>query len=278
MELVIPLIEESLQPPAKEYFEEDGLILYVYCSNGADGRWAKSLHNATSFNHPSPEKGLIRLLPGLMGMVGENLDLLVTSLDLLDSYLLLDAAGILEVRPFPFSFVCASWRQINGANLCTTLYKSLTATKLPAAQLNRVLTTISLLIRTSPLSSLAHLLLDSGIFQHAITALDDDKASGLVLASYLEILARIAMIDPNVFLQMVAETARRGGRDEVKDLEIVLDAIWRNFDYVGEARMRKMVAMGAGALLTTVSLSFLGPLSLRVQYVKRADDRVIETA
>ena len=99
MELVIPLIEESLQPPAKEYFEEDGLILYVYISDAADGRWAKSLHNATSYNHPSPEKGLIRLLPGLMGMVGENLDLLVTSLDLLDSYLLLDAAGILQVCP-----------------------------------------------------------------------------------------------------------------------------------------------------------------------------------
>lgn len=29
MDLVIPLIEESLIPPAKEYFEEDGLILYV---------------------------------------------------------------------------------------------------------------------------------------------------------------------------------------------------------------------------------------------------------
>jgi hypothetical protein len=41
-------------------------------------------------------------------MVGENLDLLVTSLDLLDSYLLLDAAGILEVGPSPFSFVFAS--------------------------------------------------------------------------------------------------------------------------------------------------------------------------
>jgi len=99
MELVIPLIEESLQPPAKEYFEEDGLILYVFCRDGANFRWAKSLHNATSFNHPSSEKGLIRLLPGLMGMVGENLDLLVTSLDLLDSYLLLDAAGILQVSP-----------------------------------------------------------------------------------------------------------------------------------------------------------------------------------
>lgn len=66
-----------------------------------DGRWAKSLHNATSFNQPSPEKGLVRLFPGLMGMVGENLDLLVTSLDLLDSYILLDAAEILQVRPSP---------------------------------------------------------------------------------------------------------------------------------------------------------------------------------
>lgn len=61
------------------------------------------------------------------------------------------------------------------------------------------------------------------------------------------------MIDPNVFLEMVAETARRGGRNPEKDLEVVLDAMWRNFDYVGEARMRKVVAMGAGALLTTVS-------------------------
>ena len=96
-------------------------------------------------------------------------------------------------------------------------------------------------------------MLDAGIFQHAITALDDDKASGLILASYLEILSRIAMIDPNVFLEMVAETARRGSRNPEKDLEVVLDAMWRNFDYVGEARMRKVVAMGAGALLTTVS-------------------------
>jgi len=27
MELVIPLIEESLRPPAKDFFEEDGIAL-----------------------------------------------------------------------------------------------------------------------------------------------------------------------------------------------------------------------------------------------------------
>jgi hypothetical protein len=63
------------------------------------------------------------------------------------------------------------------------------------------------------------------------------------------------MVDPNVFLQMVAETARRNGREGDKQLDEVLDALWRNFDYVGGARERKAVAMGAGALLTTVSCS-----------------------
>ena len=36
MDLVIPLIEESLVPPAKEFFEEDGLALY------ADRTWTVS--------------------------------------------------------------------------------------------------------------------------------------------------------------------------------------------------------------------------------------------
>lgn len=65
------------------------------------------------------------------------------------------------------------------------------------------------------------------------------------------------MSDPAIFLQMVAECARREGRDGHKMLEETLDAIWRNFDYVADARGRKAVAMGAGALLTTVSWTLL---------------------
>jgi hypothetical protein len=117
----------------------------------------------------------------------------------------------------------------------------------------RLLTTLSLLVRTSPLDVLAPQLLESGIFQHILTALEDDTASGIILAAYLEILARIAMIGAGVFLQMVDHAARVAGRDTHKALEEVLDAIWRNFDYVGEARMRKAVAMGVGSLLVTVS-------------------------
>ncbi|WWC59902.1 uncharacterized protein I303_102464 [Kwoniella dejecticola CBS 10117] len=227
MELVIPLIEESLQPPAKDFFEEDGLIL-----------WQTALWNAASPYQPTRETGLIRLLPGLLAMLGDNMDLLSKLLPLLDSYLLLDSAGI---------------TQNYGEAITSTFARALTTSKPNAEAISRILVTVTLLVRTAPLSQLAPLLLHSGIFQHIATALEDDKASGLILAAYLEILSRIAMLDPNIFLQMVAESARSQHKEGAKVLEEVLDALWRNFDYVGETRMRKAVAMGAGALLTTVA-------------------------
>ena len=112
---------------------------------------------------------------------------------------------------------------------------------------------MSLLVRTAPIPTLAPLLLDSGLFQFSLKALEDDKAAGLILAAHLEILTRIGLRDPSVFIQMVEESARREGKNGHQVLEETLDALWRNFDYVGDAPGRKTVAMGVGALLTTVS-------------------------
>jgi len=60
-------------------------------------RWQAGLYNAASPYQPAAETGLIRLFPGLLGILGENMDLLSKMLDLLDSYLLLDAAGVTQV-------------------------------------------------------------------------------------------------------------------------------------------------------------------------------------
>ncbi|ORY25236.1 armadillo-type protein [Naematelia encephala] len=225
MELAIPLIEESMRPPANAYFEEDGVAL-----------WQSSLYNAVSLYEPTRETGLISIFPGLLGVLADNMDTIKTMLTIYDSYLLLDAPGI-----------CQTY----GSAMCSTLAKALTTSKPNSDNTKRILISLSLLIRVAPLGPLALLLLDSGIFQFILAALEDDKASGLILAAYLDLLARIALLDPQIFLQMVSETARRQGRDESKVLEEVLDALWRNFDYVGEARMRKVVAMGAARLLTT---------------------------
>ncbi|OWZ26235.1 hypothetical protein C361_07067 [Cryptococcus neoformans Tu259-1] len=225
MELVIPLIEESLQPPAKEFFEEDGLIL-----------WQTALYNSASPYQPSPETGLIRILPGLLLMLGSNLDLLPKLLSLLDSYLLLDPVGI---------------SQAHGQAIASNLATALSTSNGNESAVICILATVSLWTRIAPLPVISSLLLQAGIFHHITTALEDDKASGLILAAYLEILSRIAMNNPNVFLQMVEESAKIQSQDVHKLLEEILDAVWRNFDYVGETRLRKVVAMGVGNLLLT---------------------------
>lgn len=63
----------------------------------ADSRWEVALRNSTSLYQPSHERGLIRLLPGLLLSVGENMDTLACMLGLLNSYILLDAPGIMRV-------------------------------------------------------------------------------------------------------------------------------------------------------------------------------------
>lgn len=225
MELVIPLIEESLQSPAKDYFEEDGIIL-----------WQTALWNAASPYQPTAETGLARLIPGLLNAVSENMDLLTKLLPLLDSYILLDPPGLIQ------NF---------GADACKALMSALTTSGKNAENVHRTLETIGLLVHIAPLEQLAGAFVNAGLFQHILQALEDDKASGTTLAAYLHILSRIALRDPAMFLLFVGEQARRNSRDERKLLEEVLDALWRNFDYVGGARSRKTVAMGAGALVTT---------------------------
>ncbi|WVO24261.1 uncharacterized protein IAS62_005625 [Cryptococcus decagattii] len=225
MELVIPLIEESLQPPAKEFFEEDGLIL-----------WQTALYNSASPYQPSSETGLIRILPSLLFVLGSNLDLLPNLLSLLDSYLLLDPIGI---------------SQAHGQAIASNLATALSASAGNESAIIRILATVSLWTRIAPLPVISSLLLQAGIFHHITTALEDDKASGLILAAYLEILCRIAMSNPNIFLQMVEESATIQSQDVHKLLEEILDAVWRNFDYVGDTRLRKVVAMGVGNLLLT---------------------------
>ncbi|GMK54406.1 hypothetical protein CspeluHIS016_0109920 [Cutaneotrichosporon spelunceum] len=225
MELVIPLIQESLQPPAKDFFEEDGIIL-----------WQTALWNAASPYQPTPQTGLISLVPGLIVAVGQNMDLLLRLLPLLDSYILLDAAGLVEQF---------------GLGICQALLKAIDTSGRTQNNVVGCLATVQTLVHAAPLQALAPGLLDSGLYNRVLTALEDDKASGTILAGYLAILARIAIRDQALFFQLAEEQARRNGREPHKQLEEIFDAMWRNFDYVGESRARKAVAMGCGALLTT---------------------------
>ena len=210
------------------------------------------MYNANSLYRPSSDTGLVKLLPGLLNILAENMDLLPKLLPILDSYLLLDAPGLVQVgAKFELITNAVLISQPFGAHICKSLYHALGVSGKNAENVRQILSTISLMVRVTPLSSLAALLVETDIFKHIVDALEDDKASGIILAAYLEILARIVLADAGGFLQIVFESARVSGKDGVKMLEEVLDAMWRNFDYVGDSRARKAIAMGAGALLTT---------------------------
>lgn len=235
------------------------------------------MYNALNPYEPSPETGLIKLFPGLLHLLTENADLLDSLLPLLDSYIVVDAQGIIQVRPIVLVFGDPHIDQQSfGSTICTNLFSNISTVKSNTNESKRLLRTISLLVRTSPIQALAPLLLDSGLFQFSLKALEDDKAAGLVLAAHLEILTRIALRDPGVFLQMVAEAARREGKDGHRVLEETLDAIWRNFDYVGDATGRKTVAMGVGALLTTVGFLCGGQILNRAKLIMQGHQQCLE--
>ncbi|KAJ9092442.1 hypothetical protein QFC21_006824 [Naganishia friedmannii] len=219
--LVVPLIEESLSSPAKEHFEADGLIL-----------WSTTLRNVPDL-HAAGGASLLNLYPGLLAMLGQDMDNLQQNLQLVDSYLLLDGANIVQTV---------------GSGTCDAY-----AATLQAADKNNVkgvLDSLDLLIRVTPSSYWAPRLAQNHIFQTICDGLDDEKASGTVLAAQLVTLCRIIMADAPAFYQLLQHIAMVKGLSEGRQVDTTLDAMWRCFDYVGVSYNRKLIALAFANLLT----------------------------
>ncbi|GHJ86997.1 hypothetical protein NliqN6_3399 [Naganishia liquefaciens] len=219
--LVVPLIEESLSSPAKEYFEADGLIL-----------WSTTLRHVANLNSTGGA-GLLKLYPGLLTMLGQDMDNLQQSLQLVDSYMLLDGQSIVQTV---------------GEASCDAF-----AAALRAADKNNVkmvLESLTTLIRLTSSAYWAPRLAQNGVFQALCDGLDDEKASGTVLAAQLVTLCRVIMVDPSAFYQCVKHIASTKGLSETRQLETTLDAMWRSFDYVGVSYDRKLIALAFANLLT----------------------------
>lgn len=69
------------------HLDEDAIIL-----------WKAALHNAVSIEGANGVPGLIDLFPLAISLLSENLDLLGSVIMILESYYLLDASRVLQVR------------------------------------------------------------------------------------------------------------------------------------------------------------------------------------
>lgn len=106
---------------------------------------------------------------------------------------------------------------------------------------------------SSPSTWISHFV-NTGLAQKACDIIDDPKTGGPELAAYDTLLARVILREPTAFVTFVNAYAQTQvtANAVAKQLELTIDAMWRAYEYVGDAKRRKMVAMAFANLLLLV--------------------------
>jgi len=96
----------------------------------------------------------------------------------------------------------------------------------------------------------------SGLFAVLLNFALKSKGSAMAVCDHFYVFSRMALQDPNVFVQLVVESVPQLEEDfrseTVEDaVEKLMDLWWRNFDSMSEARHRKLTAMTMASLATT---------------------------
>ncbi|KAF9247341.1 ARM repeat-containing protein [Melanogaster broomeanus] len=221
--LVVPLIQESLSPGAAVHLDDDGLNL-----------WLAALRNSTTLQSTSVPN-LLQLFPVAISALAGNLDLLGKVICIVESYLFVDASVVLQ----NFSL------DLMGAVMSAMLGQALQTNQ------RGILNCINFMAQLAPSSLWGEAMHRSGFFSHIVKILSDDETTSVILTECVFILARIALVDREMFLRLVSAAAQVGNVEELKVWEAILDQFWRQFDHMSEPRHRKLVALGTASLVST---------------------------
>ncbi|KAF8623412.1 hypothetical protein AX15_006355 [Amanita polypyramis BW_CC] len=235
--IIVPLVRESISPGVISRLDEDGLNL-----------WLSSLRNTVTISSVNGAPALVELYPAALELLATNLDLLGKITSIVESYIILDASTIL---------------QAHGTD---TFRAFLTALKSDAVTLNikDMIVTLSLLCQLSPVSLWAEPMYISGLFAYLITTLVEGECGSMLLTEFVNLFARIALADRQVFLQLMTATANATGLVERFLFEGLLDQWWGKFDSMSEPRYRKLAAMGIASLVSTGRLEVLERLPTEI--------------
>ncbi|KXN86407.1 Importin-11 [Leucoagaricus sp. SymC.cos] len=222
--VVVPLVRESLAPNAIIHLDEDGLNL-----------WLSALRNTTTITSVNGAPALSELIPEALGLLANNLDLFGTTINIVESYILLDASGLTQAYGGPFfeAYGCAI--KSDGMLL----------------NMKDLVGLMQLYVQLAPPSSWAPLLHSSELFAWLLDKTADDETNTVLMTEYIYLFSRIALADPQVFLQLISAAAVQLNKKESYLLEGLLDHWWGKFDNMSEPRHRKLAAMGIASFLST---------------------------
>ncbi|KAG8903449.1 hypothetical protein FRB99_003271 [Tulasnella sp. 403] len=221
--LIVPLVQESLAPGSKTHLDEDGAIL-----------WEAAIRNCSSLQAPAGQASLMDLLPNLVNELSDDLDLLGTVNKLLESYYLIDCPAVLQLcAPQLLAAYANAHRQAISTNI-----KDITES-------------LELMLQLSGSAlNWAQAMHTSGFFASLLTFAIVGKGSVSVVCDHFYVFSRMALQDPEVFIQLVVETAPSRSETPEKTLNSLMDS-WLKFDSMAEPRHRKLTAMALASLATT---------------------------
>ncbi|KAF9782921.1 ARM repeat-containing protein [Thelephora terrestris] len=221
VDLVYPLVLECFAPQAATTLDLEGIKL-----------WLAALRSSPSL--PSQPHKYYDLLEKLVLMLSHNFDILGSVTDLLVSYFISNATIVLQRCAVP---LFEAYKLPLSHNV-TVNYKGL-------------INSIELAIELAPSAVWSEPLHVSGLFSVFVSHLAEDKLTAVILMEHVLLLSRIALMDVQVFITLVAETAKSRGVPEAEIWEVILSQWWNRFDNMSEPRHRKLAAMGIACLVST---------------------------
>ncbi|GAA6036573.1 hypothetical protein JCM8097_001232 [Rhodosporidiobolus ruineniae] len=225
-----PVVQLSVDPsrPSHIYLQEDGLEL-----------WQVLLRRSSSL---TPD--MLNLLPLLVSLIGGGTDVLPRCLTILESYLLLDGAQVMNLV---------------AADLFTAISSLLDGLKLEAAKV--VLHALNTVYQAAPPSSWINALDASGCFATYIQVIAAKDHSALIVTKYLCSITRIILADPAAFHQLVAATAARTGSSADQILDLIITQFVDRLDNMSQSGQRKLAALALAHLVPTTNPVVLGRLA-----------------
>ncbi|KAH8106154.1 ARM repeat-containing protein [Cristinia sonorae] len=222
--LVVPMVKDSFTPAAIQQLDADGLNL-----------WLISVQNATTIEAVNGAPGLVELFPLIIHLLSNNLDLLGRIISIAESYFLLDAPRLLQAYGNDiFAAFMQSMKQALSVNVLG------------------LLSALNLLLQVAGSFPVwGEAMHTSGLFSHIIKSLSEEKMMATLLSGYVLVLARIAIADNRLFVQLMSLTGPVLNMPESQVWEDTLNQWWARFDNIYEPRQRKLVAMGISRLVAT---------------------------
>ncbi|KAG6854857.1 hypothetical protein C0991_012047 [Blastosporella zonata] len=236
--IVVPLVRESLLPVAIINLDDDGLTL-----------WLTALRNTMTLTSVNGAPALFDLFPQAIELLSSNFDLLGTIINIVESYLILDASAILQA--------CS-------VQLFTAFVKAFESSPITTTNATGMTRTLNLLLQLAPSNLWGEALHTSGLFGYILTTLIEGEASTPLLSEHVLFLSRVATIDANMFLQLISATGAAHSLTEEYLYDNMFDQWFGKFDNMSEPRFRKLAAMGVAALVSTAHPLVLKTLPVEI--------------